>query len=74
MIETKGSSLKDIYGFQSHDTQQGNNKNQNFNDIIVFFVDGGGYTEYAEICELAKKSNKNIYYGATDMLNSNKLI
>lgn len=43
-------------------------------DILICFIDGGCYNEYAELSEYSKTSNKNIYYGGKQLFNADEFL
>ncbi|GAM25440.1 hypothetical protein SAMD00019534_086150 [Acytostelium subglobosum LB1] len=45
-----------------------------FKDAIVFVVGGGNYVEYQNLQDFAKKQNKKIIYGTTELLTSKEFI
>ena len=77
MIENKGATMLEN-GFKLFDPlgkkDASIQKSKNFNDIILFVVEGGSYSEYSDICEFSKKTGRNIIYGSTDILNAKDLI
>eukprot|EP01133_Synstelium_polycarpum_P002558 gene2558-2932_t len=45
-----------------------------FKEAIVFVVGGGNYVEYQNLQDLAKKQNKKIIYGSTEILTSKEFL
>jgi CRISPR/Cas system-associated protein Cas7 (RAMP superfamily) len=55
----------------------GNSKlefNNPFDVFVVYFVDGACFNEYQAVQEVAKKTEKLIYYGGSSVFNANELI
>ncbi|EGG13723.1 Sec1-like family protein [Cavenderia fasciculata] len=49
-------------------------RNTPFKEAIVFVVGGGNYVEYQNLQDWAKKQNKKIIYGTTELLTSKEFI
>lgn len=45
-----------------------------YSEVVVFLIDGANFNEYQHIQEIAKKLNKNILYGGSEILNAETFI
>ncbi|ELP87540.1 vacuolar protein sorting-associated protein, putative [Entamoeba invadens IP1] len=66
---------EDIATFDPEDSEtEVQNKNEKSDDITVFVVGGGSYTEFSNISNYAKKSGKRIMYATTEMVSGDNLM
>jgi len=75
LLSNKNSIMSD-FGFRLYDPilKKDYENIKNCSEIIVFVVEGACYFEYANICDLAKKLGKNIFYGGSDIINGTDLL
>jgi len=72
------SNNKDVanfvnYNFLKRSTEKVN-PNQNFSQVIVFFVGGGSLAEYEYLDQLFTKNNKNIIYGCDHLYSPREFV
>jgi hypothetical protein len=70
-LENKNKDLVYIDSKFRHSTQV---YKRPFSDAVVFVLGGGCYSEYHNVLEYAKKSNKNIIYGASEIVNGTQFL
>ncbi|KII64715.1 Sec1 family domain-containing protein 1 [Thelohanellus kitauei] len=74
LLETGTTDLLDLSTLDPRQTVDGSYKSTiSFDEIVVFVVGGGCYTEYQDLMSIINKKHlagKNIIYGCTEMMNA----
>eukprot|EP01016_Furgasonia_blochmanni_P031063 TRINITY_DN32155_c0_g1_i1.p1 TRINITY_DN32155_c0_g1~~TRINITY_DN32155_c0_g1_i1.p1 ORF type:complete len:162 (-),score=41.40 TRINITY_DN32155_c0_g1_i1:1-423(-) len=77
IVEGKNTQLSSALSVWESSNQRGRGgkaSGREYNNCIVFVVEGGSYIEYQNLLELSKKLNKKVIYGASNIFSAKEYL